>query len=94
MGGNRRYLDFDELFEAVDDSKVLVSLGGLRDYNLITSFEPATIFVPDECFGCGFFVVEIAQRDRGGLHKQFAWLAVFGDLPAVLVDDLGSHARN
>jgi hypothetical protein len=88
------YLDFDQLLQPVDDGEVLVSAGRLGHHDLVAGPQPPAVLVPDEGFGRGLLVVQVAERDGRRLHEQLAGLAVLGNLLALGVDDLDSRAGN
>ena len=87
--------DLDELLDAVHDPDVFgAGGGGDADLDLVARAHPAVGGrVGDEGVGVRFFVLEIAERDAGGLDPELARRVVRRDVLSGGGDDARDHPR-
>ena len=82
------YLDFDQLFDSINDEHVFVPIGPPSEDCLIAGPHPAI----DKCLPRRLSIVVISQDHRWRLHNQLSGLIVPRDFVPLRRDELSTNA--
>jgi hypothetical protein len=89
-----RYLNFNELFDTVDDDYVLCTKRREAYDNNITCSKPSAVLIPHKRLCCSFDIVHIAEADVWRLDEEFTWLLELSHFLSIFIDNLASGPEN
>lgn len=87
------YLDFDELFDTIDDYDVLIALRRPANHNDIPCSQPSSVRVPHDRFRGGLDIVHVPETNAWRLYVKLARRFELGDFCAIRANELASGSR-